>query len=163
MIRKFVDHEEEGHQINMNGGIDTPSVSLERNENREFNAFHCHRLIWREKHTANKQFKDIPEALKCANMWVYGRSLGQFVMNQALVVEWDKIWLILKYIFHEIPTTDALDLLEEANPANLFRFHNKNQSFSKILTTIVQSSTHSIATALYIRFEHSHTIHVQNK
>ena len=117
---------------------------------------HINRLIEKETHEKDKDdedpFKTIPCEIKTADMLVYGVSLAQFVIFQLTRTKLDALWLVLRYILNEVRSLDAVRILMyKDNWRNLLRM-NDTSDLDSLLLSILQSSSHSAATALYFRY-----------
>ena len=167
MDQDYVDHliKHDDMLITLRGNIVKPSYPThpnyseskievgEEQDNEIYLGIHAHRLIAREKFDQDHDvFSKIPPEIKMADMLIYGESLAQCVLAQMVGIELDALWTILSYIMQEMDTVDVLCLLDNPKTwGNLLRVQNID-NLDLLLTTIIESSTYSIATALYLRY-----------
>ena len=121
-------------------------------ERLRYNRAHVHQLRMRfdKSHVERRKSADFPKLLKFTNMMVYGRSLATYVIYQLAAKQSDGLWRILAYILQQVPTATAIALLNQYK-TKLIKVQDVD-NLDLVMSSVIQSSTYTVACSLYLRF-----------
>lgn len=93
-------------------------------------------------------YDDIPKTIQYADAHIFGEPLFKFVVQQLLSKQTTALWRLLAYISMQIPTVQAIALLNE-HRADLAKA-KKMEHLELVCTSIIQASAYPIGTALHL-------------
>eukprot|EP01084_Bolivina_argentea_P005268 9958_1 len=116
----------------------------------QLNRTHIHqiRMRWDKSKKKRNKSSDFPKSIKFCNTMIYGKSLATFIIYQLSAKQSDALWLVLAFILQQMATTSAIKILEKYK-ITLLKVQDVD-NLDRVLSSVVQSSTYTVATALYL-------------